>query len=69
MPYNQQLEATTYSKSTFTTTMKNSNELDSLSRISLHRSGPSSNKILLSQPLFNEIKSNHHHLNPSSSNK
>ncbi|MDR7243267.1 hypothetical protein [Priestia megaterium] len=50
MPSNHQLEAATYMKPTFTIAMKNPNELDSSSKISIHRSDLSSTKIRLSQP-------------------
>ncbi len=56
LPYNQQLEATTYMKSTFTITIKNPNELNSPSRISIHRSDFPSIKLLLPQPLLFKFK-------------
>ncbi|AUO10715.1 hypothetical protein DC421_05395 [Priestia megaterium] len=56
MPSNQQLEATTYMKSTFTITIKNPNEWNSPSRISVHRSDFYSIKLLLPQPLLFKFK-------------
>ncbi|GMG74239.1 hypothetical protein ShirakiTB12_27070 [Priestia megaterium] len=50
---NQLLEATKYMKTTFTMPIKkNPNEVDSPSRISIHRSDLSSTKLLSSQPIF-----------------
>ncbi|AUO12300.1 hypothetical protein C0569_13680 [Priestia megaterium] len=57
MPSNQPLEAAKYMKFTFIITIKNPNELDSPSRISIHRSDFSSTNILLSRLYSSSMES------------